>query len=131
MISKNLKIFGISSLLLSSVCFADVVAINQGQVAPFKGYLFSSDKELEARSAMLDNVILKDMTARQEKVIQLYKADEGIFDQRIENYIKQNDILAKENEQLRSMNNWERFGWFALGVVATGLSAWGMSRVVR
>ena len=128
---KSLKIFGISSLLLVSVCNAQVVSLNQGQVAPFKGYLFSPDKEEEARKASLDNVILKDIMMRQEQVIVLYKQTEGIYDERLDKYMQQNDKLAKENESLRSINALEKFGWFALGVLATGFTAWGMSRVIR
>lgn len=101
-----------------------VKLLEEGNVAPYTGYLFSFEKEREARVAV-------ETVKIQDNIIKQYKSNEEIFERRISNLSEQNDNLAKRNEALQSTSTWERIGWVTLGVVITGLGVYGSSQVLK
>jgi len=96
-------------ILLINPCFSDVVKVEKGTPAPFTGALVDAKQLSEFRKTREINIKLKDLRIVNEKRIDFYK-DEAIHYQ----------VLIKKE---RMQHFWEKAGYFALGVIMTGLAA--------
>lgn len=103
--------------LLTFNCFAqDIVELNKGDAAPFRGALVSPEQMQEFRQINedkkrvdLQNIKLKDLADVNEQRIDFYKSE-------VKNVQNQ---FARE----RTKHFFEKIGYFALGVVVTSVAA--------
>lgn len=126
------KYFLTSILILSNTVYADpIVFIGKGQTAPNDGYLFPEAQALEMRKAILERDEYRLLNTSLNTTVKLQNDNINIQEQRIENYRKQNDEMAKALYSSQSMNNWERIGWFFLGIVGTGFAIYGIQKITK
>lgn len=102
----------------------DVISLDQNQPAPFKGYLFSEDKANQIKVQLIDYDQLKLINASYDKSINLYKANEKLYDDKINLLLVQNDKLAQASYDATKVSEWQKVGYFLLGVVSVGLGAY-------
>lgn len=93
---------------LENNCLADSVYLNVGDKAQFNGYLLPEDEIKTLR----DNTLERDM----------YKTTNDLKDQQITLLTNQNTSLSKTLESTSSLSTWEKIGYFAAGIVLTGLA---------
>jgi hypothetical protein len=99
----------ISILLVSNISYAtDSVYLNLKDPAPFAGYLLPEEEVKTLR----DNTLERDM----------YKTTNDLKDQQIKLLSDQNNNLSKTLESTSSLSTWEKVGYFAAGVLLTGLA---------
>lgn len=96
-------------LLFSNVCYAtDSVYLNIKDPAPFSGYLLPEDEVKLLRNNTLD--------------LDMYKTTGDLKDQQIKLLGDENTKLSKTLESTSSLSEWEKIGFFAAGVLITGLA---------
>ncbi len=95
-------------------CPKPVSPIRTGEVAVCDGYLFSPEAESEAYKA--------------KRISELQEEENKILQTRLDMYIKQSDILAKEVGKRDNMDGLYKFLYFGLGVVVTGAIAHNVGR---
>ena len=107
-------------MLISSSVFADTsvvqdsVLLNTGDRAPFPGWLAPGGED-----KLKDYKLLTDSL---NKSIDLYKANETLYTQKVTILTTQNDSLSKAVYEVKASNDLEKFLYFGLGVLAAGLS---------
>ena len=105
--------FILSLLLISSISFAgEVKYLEQGDPAPYNGYLFTITKELEVR-------LLNEKLPVLEKKIQLQEDIAQIMEARIKNDKEYISSLEKKQD----FQSLKELGYFVLGAVLTGFIA--------
>jgi hypothetical protein len=119
------------SLSTPSMAFADAKVLRKGDVAPFDGVLLDHDSERAARVGVQERDAYKALFESQNKVVDIYKQNEAIYEQRISNLNAQNDKLAKETQAAVTASGWEKFLYFAAGAVVTGAIAVGLGRAIQ
>lgn len=122
----------ITTLLLFSFPFnslADVKFLDKNEPAPFAGYLFSPDKEKEARIGLVEKDYYKQLTESQNRVIILNNDNEKIYTERLNLYRNQNAELQKELANQRSTSELQRWIYFGAGIFLSGFAVWGASRL--
>jgi len=107
------------------------VALEAEQKAPFSGVLLTVPKANELRRNTIELEHSKKIIESLDKSIALYAAINAKQDERIKAQLEQNDVLALRLQDSRDLSSWERIGWFTLGVVGTGLAAYGVNQIVR
>jgi len=117
------KIFLISLISLNSK--ADVVYIERNEPAPYTGYLFTPSKAIEVKNKLIDLETQKKLNANQKKIINLQVEQLELKDEQIHYYKQRNVKLHEDLESIKKVNNYERAGWFVLGVLATSLAIKG------
>lgn len=115
-------------LFISSISYADTSGdaayLNLGDKAPFAGYLISPDKA--------DKVRLMDIDLSTCKYTDNLKDEElTLAAQRLDNAKKEQQYLNDELVKTRSGEWLTKAGYFVLGVAATSLIAFGVSRTLR
>lgn len=95
-------------------CPKNVAPIKKGDSAVCDGYLFSPEAESEAYKA--------------KELAELRKAENEILSQRLELYMKQSDVLAKDVARRDNTESLYRVLYFALGAVLTGYIASNVSK---
>lgn len=118
--------------LTSNFCYAeDVIRLEKDKPAPFTGFLFTDEKAKEVRIKLLERDFYKETSESFEKSNSFLKQNSTLKDEQIKIIMERNDNLAKALRDERSMNTWERIGWFTLGVVATGAALYGLKQVTK
>lgn len=103
-------------LLLSNFAFADdAYFINKNDAAKFSGYLIPEDKTKDLYNAVLERDSYKEQLDLTNKNIDLYKQENGIL-------LNQNSNLIKSATEDHILNDWQKAGFFVLGIIVTGLS---------
>lgn len=106
-------------ILISNTVFAqEAVFLAKDQKSPYDGILMPQSLAAEFRIAVLErdtfkaeNTSLKLSLTLQEEIIAKKTEQIGIV-------LEQNDKLAKTAYSERNLNNWERAGWFLVGLLA-------------
>lgn len=117
--------------LISSSFAQDSVGISKGTPAPFSGILFTRQKSEQIRIELIErdqfkifNKTLLENSDIQQKIINNQKIQVDIL-------LKQNEKLVQQTEKSETMNNWQRVGWFGLGIISAGFAVYGASLLVR
>jgi len=92
-------------------------------------WVFSQDKAKSVRDRLIDLDVSLKTNESLQKSIDLYKLNETIQQKQLDIVLQQNDKLASALQSERTLNNWERFGCFLLGIAATVGAGWAISRV--
>ena len=122
-------IFSIAVLLQTpnnSYC-EDAVNINAGEKAPFTGVLLSKDKAESIRKELItkDELVLTNNSLKRS--IELQDLNLKLRESQVETLLKQNDVLIRH----KTMNDYERVMWVAVGVLGTSLAVYGATRIVK
>lgn len=108
-------------LIFNSPAFATVTPIKQGQPAPYNGFVFDYDSESEAEQARTDASYFKRLSDKQAEKIALQDNESQILEKRLQLYINESNVLAKDRATTELTERLYILGAFALGVIATGL----------
>lgn len=109
-------------LLISYSVTAQVKYIEKDTPAPYTGYLFSPDKELEAKNAMLDVEYYKALDASNKRLSGLYESEIKDINDELGNYKTANQELFKRNME-QSSKFVGPFLYFLIGAgVATAIT---------
>lgn len=120
-------------LILSSLSLADTdpYLATKGHVLPQDSWVFSPNKALDVRNRLIDLDAQLKINDSLNKQIDLYKGVNDIQNTNLNLVMQQNDRLAKSLNDDRAMTNYERIGYFILGVVATGVAFYGLKQISR
>ena len=108
-------------LLISQICLAetDPYFANKGHTLTQDSWVFSPDKAKDVRNRLIDGETYQKLNESLNKSIELYKSNDEIQQKKVNLLLEQNDVLAKRLNESQSLNNWEKFGLFVLGIAAT------------
>lgn len=114
-------------LIANSAYGADIktIYLPQGQAAPFAGYLSTPDAAAGSTKAINEVGTYKLLnTSLQTSLDNETKARQNAD---TTNAILQSDLTntQKALNEVKATSTWEKVGWFALGVLATGLAVDG------
>ena len=125
---KLLSIILSLSLLFSTtkINASDPTLLKEGQAAPYEGFLFSREKEQANRYHLIS---LTEINESLRRTVSIHEEISKLKDDKIKLYEEQNTRLAEALRSERGMNNLERIGWFALGVIGATLSAYAISKI--
>ena len=117
---KNLMIKILLALLISSNSFAGVcdvpVKISVGAPAPCGGYVFSDANELKVRTDLtFKDLQITNLEAQVNTEASMLSIDN-----------EQIAIYQSQVKDIKTMSEYEKFGYFALGVLITGLISYGV-----
>lgn len=122
------KLFSIF-LISTNICLADnAVFLEKGRQSPFDGYLFTPEKTNQMYKDLMDYDTLKSVNESLNKSIVLYKQNEELYQNKVNLLLDQNNKLSVNLFTERQDSNWERIVWFSLGVIGTGLAAYGIKK---
>lgn len=118
------------SLILSRLVVAETDPHYEakGYVLTQDSWVFSPEKAKDVRNRLIDLDVTVKINESLNRSLDLYKANEQINQNKINLLIEQNDKLAKNLNDSRTLNNWERFGLFALGIGATVFAGWAIGQ---
>lgn len=129
---KLIAIICLIGLINPSELYAeDSVFLKKDEKAPFEGFLLSEEKVRELRNTTIERDAYKSLNESYQKSTNFLKETLSIKDNQIQILLNQNDNLAKSLKEERSTSNLERIAWFALGVVGTGLAAYGIQKITQ
>lgn len=92
---------------------------NKGHVLTQDSWVFSPDKAKDVRNRLIDGETNLKLNESLTRSIELYKSNDEIQQKKVNLLLEQNDVLAKRLNESQSLNNWEKFGLFVLGIAAT------------
>jgi hypothetical protein len=116
-------------MILNNIAIADdAVVLNKGQPAPYTGLLLAEEK---ANSVYNDLNKYKLLNESLERTVFLYEQNEKLQDKRVNLLLEQNDKLAINLQQARTVSNWEKVLWFGLGFLSVGLGIYGVQAITK
>lgn len=124
-----MKVFNLILILslISSYSFAqDAIFLNKTQLAPFDGFLLPQEKLQELHNNILERDAFQKENESLNKSLNIQQTNLGLKDNQINILLNQNDNLAKALYSERTLNNWEKVGYFAGGIILTGLSIYAV-----
>jgi len=137
-----MKIYIVSLLLLvfSSRLYADcekaVTFLNEGQVSPCTGYLFSPEKELEIRIKNEEHKLLLEQTKAYIQTIDVYKKQVEITEKIAEKEQQKSELWRTRAEDItlkytkqQQMRSWKDWIYFGVGIVTTVVAGWSLGQV--
>jgi hypothetical protein len=100
----------------------DPTLLKKGEAAPYEGLLFSPTKAASIKQNLELLDITKQLNTSYQNEIKLLKSNSTDDSQKLQLLSDQNDKLAKSANEDKSMNNWERFGYFIGGALVMGIA---------
>jgi hypothetical protein len=110
-------------------CPEDVQVINKGQVANCDGLLFSPEASKKVDETQQDAEYYKSLSAKLQIRHDYMLKEQEILDKRLKLYVDQSNTLAKEVIDKDNSDKWQKLGYFALGVLATGAAVYGAAQI--
>lgn len=129
-IMKNLLIFLIIVSLINNLFAKDVLPIKKGEQAPFDGVVFTTKKAQDVRKELIEKDQLKIFNETLREQIQIKNEIITNKEKQVVLLENQNTKLAEELENEKKTKTTERIIWFGLGVLATGVAAYGTSKLL-
>jgi len=117
-------------LVCSNALAEDVVHLTKGAVAPYTGYLFPDDQAQDMKNKLQAYYDLNLQLESYKRSVELYSKNEVIYQKQLDLLSVQNDKLVNTTQQSLSMSNYEKFGYFALGILATGLAVYSAKKII-
>lgn len=103
----------------SNISYGDeVVLLEKGATAPFKGLLFSPKKSEDVYNEMES---LNEKTKSLERIIALYKENEFLYDRKVNTLLDQNMKLSDTLLKTENSTDLQKVLWFGLGAIAVSL----------
>lgn len=108
-----------------------IILIDKGTPAPFRGLLFPEDKALEFRKELLELDYLRAQIASYEREISFYKDNETLYQDKVNLLTLQNKNLLDEVNRVENKSTFNKVMWFVIGVAVTGAGVYVGSKVVK
>lgn len=96
----------------------DSILLNQGQTAPWTGFLVPQERVLSLRNTEIQNKEYKLLNESLERSVVIYKNNEEQSEKQINIALTRNTDLAKELASARSTSDLERIIYVILGAAA-------------
>ncbi len=119
MLKKILSLLMMTMILSQNVRADKSIEIPAAELTPFASILMDKEKADKVHIQLLERDLYEELSDSQQKTINLYKSNQSLEDEQIKTLTSQNDKLSESLKSAQGMNNLERFGIFALGVIAT------------
>lgn len=119
----GIKLTIIFSLISLNSFAQDATFLEKDQKAPYSGILLPKEKVQELRNNTLERDSFKKQNESLNTSLDLQQKNLGLKDNQINILLTQNDNLAKTLGAERTLNNWEKAGYFLGGILIIGLSA--------
>lgn len=103
-------------------CPEDIQVIEKGQVANCDGLLFSPEASAEVDETQQDLKFEQELNAQLMRKNVLLEQYADTVEKRLQLYVDQSNTLAKELTKREDRNKWEKFLYFGLGIVVTGIA---------
>lgn len=118
-------------LILFFACFnalaSEPVAYREKGYSLSEGaFVFTPEAELKARLMVVEKDFYKQFSETQTKQIELYKENNRIYEERLNNFKAQNDNLSEKLVSASSSNKLENALYFIGGAVITGFMGYGI-----
>lgn len=142
-VTQKLTTFLIIASLVTSVSRADVssaprteeatnsIYLIKGAITPYEGFLLSKEQALKIKSQLEESDDIKNINVSLTKIRDLYKNNSDIKDQQINTLLDQNNKLVKSISDTQVTANWDKYIYFGLGVLATGLAFYATKKVTQ
>lgn len=108
-------------LAFTPPAFGTVEPIHKGQTADYDGFLFDGPSEAEAEQDRANAQYYKDLSDKLQEKNTLEENESKILDERLQNYIKESNALAKDKINSDFNEKLLLFGSFSLGCIITTL----------
>lgn len=103
----------------------------RGYTLTKESWIFSPDKAKEIRDRLIDLQTAQKLNESYKTSLQYQQDIQDIQEKKVKLYADQNDSLAKSLQDERTVSNWERGFYFGLGIAATVLAGFAITRVNR
>lgn len=110
--------------LIPTIGLGQVKYIKKGDPAPYEGYIFTIEAELDNRKTLIEH----DFTLKQ---VDLYKANQDVLNKQVELWKSQSKTLSDQLVKKEQNTFWQNTLYFALGALVTTGLAFGVSRATR
>lgn len=101
-----------------------ITPVKKGEPSPHDGYVIDDKMEKKMRQVNEENKKNKELNIKMEQL--------GVLEEsKVNLYKEQVSSLEKENSSLRTTNNLSIIVYFGLGVLATGLAAYGTMKALN
>ena len=129
-LKKNLLILLIASSVLSGNVKADIIPdayyLTEGEKAQFSGMLIPTETVQELRKSVMELQNQQLVSSSLQKSVDLYKANEELYDVKVTTLSKRNDYLAASLYSAKSTSMWVNAAFFGLGALLTGTLSYGI-----
>ena len=125
---KRLLIFLIQISLVNN-CFSQSIAIKKGTPSPFDGVLIDNAKANQLKNNELEVEGLTKINLYLNQLNDLKQKNTDLDAQKLQVLADQNTQLAQDLQAAKQASSLEKLGYIALGVVATALGGFAISRV--
>lgn len=116
--------------LLSAQLFADTDPHfeTQGYTLIQDSWIFSPEKTKITRDKLIDLDTALKTNESYKTSLDLQVQMSVLQEKKVNLVLEQNDQLAKSLQSERTINGWEKFGYFALGIAAAVLGGWAIGQ---
>ena len=122
-------------LILTTPAYADnAITVHTGDVvaAPFdKGTLLDAPQATKIKDQLADGDACQKEVTSFQKSIDLYKANESIYQDENTLLLNRNVKLTKSLNDSQETSDWTKVLYFGLGVVITGAAFYGAKQLVK
>lgn len=122
-------------LIISTPAYADqAITVHTGDTVTKQfdqGTLLDKPKADKVKNELIDGDACKKENGGYQQEIQLYQNNEKLYQDENTALLNSNTNLTKSLNDSKSMSDWEKAGFFLLGVAVTGLAVYGASKVVQ
>lgn len=103
----------------SKICHSEeIVLLEKGSIAPFRGLLFSPEKSQK----MYDEFqTLKEKMDKLQRLNALYEENEFLYERKVNVMLEQNIKLTDALTKTENSKQLDRLMWFGLGFLSVGL----------
>lgn len=112
-------------------CPEDVQVIEKGQIANCSGVLLSPEASKKVDETQEDAKYYKTLSDKLQLRYDYMGKEVNLLDQRLKLYVDQSEVLAREVHRKESEDKWQKFIYFGLGVFATGIAVYSVSKIDR
>lgn len=117
-------------LIAGNNCFADqAINLGLGDKAPFAGVLLPQSLADSMKLSLINADYNKALSDSLQKSVDLYKANEVLYQNKITLYSDQNDKLASRVSSEQTTSDWTKGLYFVLGVLATCAAGYSVSHL--
>lgn len=102
-------------------CPNNVQPIKKGEAAVCDGFLFNSETEMQARKNAQDAAYYEVLYNYSDKKNKIQEDQNSILEKRLKLYMDESETLSKRVANTETTESLYRFGYFALGVLVTGV----------
>lgn len=129
---KNIGKLLLALSFIGNICYADdSTFLPKNTPAPFDGYLLPKEKIQELYNNTIERDTYKKLNDSFKTSLDLEQKNSSLKDDKINLLLQQNDKLAQTAYQSQSLSTWEKIGWFAAGIIVTGLAVKGVHELYR